>query len=217
MAVTGDALSTIGLLDNDLRSLQSLNEIVHELMPRYCVRWMVTKGELAEERCLDPRTRPDILLVDMSLYGMPGSVVCRRIRERISDMPILAMTSFPVSLYKEKSLLSGAQGICSKNSEDELITSIDFICRGGVEQSFQTADEAHRRLMEERGDRSRGLTPKEMEIMDCVTENMSDREIADMLGLAPATIRRHIYNAKTKLHAKNRFQAALMWLKGEGW
>ena len=71
--------------------------------------------------------------------------------------------------------------------------------------------------MEERGNRSRGLTPKEMEIMDCVTENMSDREIADMLGLAPATIRRHIYNAKTKLHAKNRFQAALMWLKGEGW
>lgn len=46
--------------------------------------------------CLDGRTRPDVLLMDVSLSDMSGIEACRRIRERDGDMPVLMITAFPI-------------------------------------------------------------------------------------------------------------------------
>lgn len=208
----------IGLLDNDMRSLQSLEMMFDELIERSHVQWKVTTGEEAERLCGKKGTRPDILLVDMSLQGMQGPTVCRRIRERLGVMPILAMTAFPVELYCDKARQAGAQGIVSKNSESELVGGINELMVGRTYgEGFETVEAAHERVVAERRDSTRNLTRQEIAVMDYVAENNDDDAIAAALGISVATVRKHIQNAKRKLHARNRFQAALMWLKGEDW
>ena len=207
---------SVGLVDNDRRSLESLRRIFVELVDGLSVKWMVTKGEEAERLCLDPERRPDVLLIDMSLDGMQGPVVCRRMRERLSVMPILAMTAFPTERYSAKVARAGAQGICSKNSETDLVKGIGVVVQGktyGV--GFDTATDARKRLLEERANNSRRLTDKEMEVMDHVADGLTDREIAAKLGIALSTVRKHVQNAKSKMQAKNRFQAMWMWFNGE--
>lgn len=207
---------SVGIVDNDERSLHSLREILTDLIDELSVKWMVTSGEDAEPLCLESKSRPDMLLVDMSLNGMQGPVLCRRIREKIDVMPILAMTAFPVERYAIKAANSGAQGICSKNSEADLVNSINIIKREGVRGAgFDTVCHAHERLVEERQRNANSLTFKEMEVMDYASEGMLDEEVAHKMNIAVSTVRKHMQNAKNKLGAKNRFQALWMWINGE--
>ncbi|KAA8815438.1 response regulator transcription factor [Bifidobacterium callitrichos] len=207
---------SVGIVDNDERSLHSLREILTDLIDELSVKWMVTSGEDAEPLCLESKSRPDMLLVDMSLNGMQGPVLCRRIREKIDVMPILAMTAFPVERYAIKAANSGAQGICSKNSEADLVNCVNTInCAGVLGAGFDTVRHAHERLVEERQRNAKSLTFKEMEVMDYASEGMLDEEVAHKMNIAVSTVRKHMQNAKNKLGAKNRFQALWMWINGE--
>lgn len=210
---------TVGMVDNDARSIASLREIIEDLIPRAAVIWSVTDGTDAVSRCLSERGRPDIVLVDMSLEGMPGPTVCRIMREHCSMMPIVAMTAFSTNMYRSIAARAGAQGIVGKNSESDFVEGIhEVICGrtyGG--QLFESAAMACARVQEEQRSSDRNLTQQEILVMELLAENKDDGQIASELSIVPATVRKHIQNARRKLHAKNRFQAALMWITGADW
>lgn len=86
----------IGDVDNDELVLGALSSSLAGAFGRDAVAWRCLSGRRAVSLCLDGRTRPDVLLMDVSLSDMSGIEACRRIRERDGDMPVLMITAFPI-------------------------------------------------------------------------------------------------------------------------
>ena len=84
----------IGIVDNDELTLAALSTYLEHRFGSGSVAWRCVLGGKAVRLCRDEKTRPDVLLLDMSLSDMDGVAVCRAIRGE-GSMPILAITSFP--------------------------------------------------------------------------------------------------------------------------
>lgn len=106
---------TVGIVDNDRFVLPSLKASIEELSDDMQVIWTTSDGGQAVSNCLTAATRPKVLLADMSMEGVSGISVCRRIRTRIGKVGILAMTAYSIDRYAEKASLAGAQGIVGKS------------------------------------------------------------------------------------------------------
>lgn len=78
------------------------------------VIWTSTDPQRAIDLSLADATRPDVLVVDMSLEGMGGAQVCRAIRTRTATIALLGVTSFSLRMYGPDALANGAQCLISK-------------------------------------------------------------------------------------------------------
>lgn len=113
---------TVGIVDNDRFVLPSLKTSIEELSDDMQVIWTTSDGGQAVSNCLTASTRPKVLLADMSMEGVSGISVCRRIRTRIGKVGILAMTAYSIDKYAEKASLAGAQGIVGKSDDQQIVT-----------------------------------------------------------------------------------------------
>lgn len=210
-----DTEITVGIVDNDKFVLPSLRTSIGELMPEARVVWVTMDGGEAVSNCLNAATRPRVLLADMSMEGVSGISVCRRIRTRISKVGILAMTAYSLDKYSEKASLAGAQGIVGKADEQRIVTAIRTIASGGTwGDGFESPLTAHVRLKNQSGAHA-VLTDREFEIMDSFAAGMSIKDIASTLNITPETVKKHGQRAMHKLGANSRWQAVAMWLNAE--
>lgn len=206
---------TIGIVDNDRFVLPSLKTSITELLPEANVVWTTTDGGEAVRYCLHADTRPKVLLADMSMEGVSGISVCRRIRTRIGKVGILAMTAYSLDKYAAKASLAGAQGIVGKSDEQRIVSALRTVASGGTwGDGFESSMTAHVRLKHQTG-MSATLTDREFEIMDSFAAGMSIKAIAEMLNIMPETVKKHGQKAMHKLGATSRWQAVALWLNSE--
>lgn len=59
----------------------------------------------------------------------------------------------------------------------------------------------------------KGLTRREKQVLECVIEGNSNKMIALSLGISESTVKNHMTNAMTKLGARNRAQAAILYIR----
>jgi DNA-binding NarL/FixJ family response regulator len=206
---------TIGIVDNDRFVLPSLTASVAELLPGSRVIWTTYDGGQAVANCFDAVLKPHVLLCDMSMEGISGISVCRRIRSRISKVGILAMTAYSLDKYAEKASLAGAQGIVGKSDEWQIVAAIRAVAAGGTwGDGFETSPTAHVRLKNQTSTNSL-LTDREFEIMDSFAAGMSIKDISEILNITPETVKKHGQRAMHKLGASSRWQAVALWLNSE--
>ena len=86
----------IGIVDNDVLTLGALSSYLTQRFGDEKILWRCTLGKKAAELCSNSQTRPQILLMDMSLSDADGVQICQEIRRTVDDMPILAIYSFPL-------------------------------------------------------------------------------------------------------------------------
>ena len=115
----------IGDVDNDELVLGALSSSLAGAFGRDAVAWRCLSGRRAVSLCLDGRTRPDVLLMDVSLSDMSGIEACRRIRERDGDMPVLMITAFPIDRppatpHKPARRASSPSAVCDASGLDWL-------------------------------------------------------------------------------------------------
>ncbi|HEY7666906.1 MAG TPA: helix-turn-helix transcriptional regulator [Actinomycetota bacterium] len=55
------------------------------------------------------------------------------------------------------------------------------------------------------------LSPRQREIVECVSRGMSNSEIAEEMGIAPSTVKSHLASVYTKMGVSNRTQAAVAY------
>ena len=94
MGIFDDLTGTIGMVDDDRRSLDSLERLVLEMTPGLRIAWSVIDGPRAVSRTLDARTRPALVQVDLSMESMSAVMECRRIRPRDSPVKLRAKHPF---------------------------------------------------------------------------------------------------------------------------
>jgi len=152
----------------------------------------------------------DVVLLDISLPGVGGLEVLRRIKDRRPKLPVLMLSIHDEEAYAIRTLKMGASGYMTKNSApEELVAALQIVARGGryVSPSFagRLADIMSGDVEDEPFDT---LSDRECQVMVKLAEGASVSEIAGELYLSPKTITTYRTRILTKMDMKNNAQLA---------
>jgi len=169
------------------------------------------------------RFRPDIILMDLYMPEMDGFEAAKIIRENYPDTKIIALTVEDSEQRVLEGIKAGVQGYILKDVEpDALASTIKAVYAGEMvihpkitsmlfrelEQTAGCQGDSHAR-----GNEKVRLTPREVEILECIARGIHNKEIASRLFISEKTVKNHITNIFKKLQVEDRTQAALSAIK----
>lgn len=172
-----------------------------------------TAVQLAQQLSLD------VVLLDIGLPGLGGIEACRQIARAKPQLPILILTSRAQKSLIAHLIEAGARGYCLKGLEAKvLILALRSLAAGAswwdrsvtseIQAAFQRTSESELESMQNPLVQS-PLTKREQEILVLITEGKTNHEIADLLYIAPGTVRVHVHAILHKLGVSDRAQAAI--------
>lgn len=152
-------------------------------------------------------SRPDLLLIDITLPGKSGLELVKDIKAMQPDMLMLVISMHDESLYADRVLRAGARGYITKHEGGEkLIAAIRHVLSGKI---YVSESMSHHILEifsggQTRLDRSsiEKLSDREFEVFQSLGEGLSSQQIAKKLHLSAKTVDAHRANIKTKLSIK---------------
>lgn len=163
---------------------------------------------------LAEKLQPDIALVDYDLGGQDGIALTEKIMARCPDCSVVILTGSEDENQMRRALSLGAKGYILKDIEpDKLVTRLQEIAAGEIAfpQSFLINQARNSVLPQKEG----ALTPREIEVLQLVTDGHTDRSIGNQLEVSENTVRNHMKSVRRKLGVTNRVQATLAGL-GKG-
>jgi len=137
---------------------------------------------------------PDIVLMDIEMPGMNGIEATKKALEKYPDLKIIALSMFNEDNYVESMIDSGVRGFLLKNiNKEKLEKALEAVQKGGNYYSEELWEFFTRRINtthEEKNKKSDDykLTKREQEILDLLSQGMSNKEIADKLFLSERTV-----------------------------
>lgn len=155
------------------------------------------------------RLQPDVVLMDLLLPQMDGIEATATIRRELPEIEVLALTSVLEDERIFAAIRAGAIGYLLKDTEaHELRRAIKAAAAGQVQLSPEVAT----RLMRQQQPPSPAeeLTPRELEVLQLVTQGLTNRGIALDLGIGEKTVKTHVSNILSKLDVLSRTQAAVL-------
>ena len=163
-----------------------------------------------------PRDRPDVVLMDINLPGMNGVECVRRLKQLAPDSLVIMLTVYEDTENIFNALAAGASGYLLKRTpRGEVLDAILEVHRGGspmtthiarkVVQSFQQTGASSQP--------TEGLSPREQEVLDCLSKGFLYKEIADKLGISYETVHTYIRRIYEKLQVRTRTEAVAKFLR----
>lgn len=163
------------------------------------------------------RSRPDVVLMDLRMPGVDGLTAIERIA-RLPDPPVVVvLTTFDADQYVLRALRAGAAGFLVKSTPPEELIGLVRVAADG---HTVLSPAAARRLIaastdglsnrEHARDLLGSLTEREVEVLACLGEGLSNAQIASRLFLSEATIKGYVSRMLDKLGCANRTQAGLL-------
>ncbi|SHG85631.1 response regulator [Streptoalloteichus hindustanus] len=163
------------------------------------------------------RHRPHVVLMDLRMPGVDGLTAIEHIG-RLPDPPaVVALTTFDVDQYVLRALRAGAAGFLVKSTPPEDLIGLVRVAADGhtvlspsaarrlvaASTDEHTARERARTLVDQ-------LTSREVEVLTCLGEGLSNARIAQRLHLSEATVKGYVSRMLDKLDCANRTQAGLL-------
>lgn len=169
----------------------------------------------AEEALQLLRTTPiDLIVLDLSLPGMGGIELTRRILQRFPEARILAFSMHRDPLFASQALRAGALGYVTKSSTPEtLIQAIYKVARNEKVLSPDIAPEMALSLLEGDSNPADDLSPREFEVLRLLLGGQAVEEIAGILNISPKTVQNTHYQIKAKLGVRSDFELAKLAMK----
>jgi two-component system NarL family response regulator len=162
---------------------------------------LAATGEEAVE--LFQSCQPDVTLMDLRLRATSGVEAIRAIRKIDATARIIVLTMYQGDEDIFRALEAGATTYLLKDMlTDDLIQVIRDVSAG---RQTTVSPEVQARLAE-RSVRPE-LTPREIEILNLISQGMQNREIATALGISEATAQVHVKNILAKLDVRHRTAA----------
>ena len=180
-------------------------------------------GDGAEAARRAELDRPDVALLDIKMPRLNGIEAAKLIRARSPGTRVVMLTTFDTDDLVFEAILAGAIGYLLKDTEEEeILATVREAARGQSRMSPAIARRVlddFRRIKQMRPAPSPNsdqeeLTPREREILDLIGAGLSNRDIGDKLSLAEGTVKNHVSNILSKLHARSRTELAVRALKG---
>ena len=179
----------------------------------------------AEAVTLARAFRPDVALLDIKMPRLNGIEAAKQITRERPETRAVMLTTFDTDDLIFDAILAGAIGYLLKDAEEsEIVATVKDAARGQSRMSPAIARRViddFRRLKKPRAaPAARGvddrLTARESAILELIGAGKSNRDIAQALELAEGTVKNHVSNILSKLHARSRTELAIKALGGAG-
>jgi len=164
-------------------------------------------GDALELLELLKRLSADMVILDISMPGMPGMVAAKEIKRRYPLVKVLILTMHKKKEYLNDAIAAGVDGYLLKEDvSKELGSAVDKIRQGMIYISPLLSNELtslfvqSRRVVPESPEEP--LSLREIEIIKLIAEGKSSREIAAQLFLSFRTIQNHRTRIMRKLGLK---------------
>ena len=168
--------------------------------PDMVVVGAASSGEEAVE--MFTRVKPDITLMDLNLRGMSGLDAIKAIRRQDARARLVVLTMHNGEEYIHRALEAGAASYVLKDTlSDNLVGTIRDVYEG----RRTLAPDVEARLAERAGNAH--LTPREVQVIELISQGMRNKEIAAALGISFETAQVHVKNILAKLKVQDRTAA----------
>ncbi len=160
--------------------------------------------------------QPHVVLLDVGLCDQESIRVAATLKQDAPNAKIIIMDLMPVNEEIVEFVNLGVSGFVLKDATlDDLIDTIRAVAAGDkvlparmTESLFsQIVKEAQARASDEVLEDVR-MTRREREVIDLIAEGLSNKEIAQRLGIATHTVKTHVRNVMEKLELHTRLQIA---------
>lgn len=184
--------------------------------PDFAVIAQAGSGEAAVERTFE--LHPDMVLLDVNMPGIGGIAAAGQIAERLPDVRIMMLTVAEDTESLLAALKAGAHGYVLKGvSANELRTITRNVAAGEAYVTPTLAAEMLTEFSRPRApDAFSTLTTRETEVLELLSQGLTNREIGERLHLAEKTVKHYMTVILQKLHVRTRTEAALMAVQHGG-
>jgi DNA-binding NarL/FixJ family response regulator len=164
-------------------------------------------------------SRPDVVLLDISMPGLSGIDAIPMLRKVSPKTKIVMLTHHEGETFVEQALRAGADGYLSKDSEpEELVLALESVCKGNMFLSPKVAGSlVHRSRGPGEASLHRGrlesLTPREREVFQLLALGKSNKEVARSLEMSVGTAKKHRENLQRKLECHSAAELALLAIR----
>ncbi|MBI1268430.1 MAG: response regulator [Cryomorphaceae bacterium] len=180
------------------------------------VLWVACNGLEVLEKITNKQ--PDVILMDINMPEMNGVEATKKLKSQYPQVKVIMLTVFDENEKIFNSILAGASGYLLKDEKPaRLLTALLEAMDGGAPMSPIIAQKSLQLIRSIGSDPQPsidfGLSQREMEILEKISEGSNYQEIAEKLFIAPKTVRKHIENIYKKLQVHNKVEAIQLAMK----
>ncbi len=191
-------MAKILIVDDHFLFAQAVEREVRRLQPESeCAR----AGSLADALTLMRLGKKfDLVLLDLKLPDANGLGAVESVRKESPQSKIAVISAYEDARLMREAYRLEAVGYLSKSSAPESFErGLQLLLSGGAYFPQDVLDAR-------RPPGPHGLTPREGDVLDQLVRGMTSKQIARKLGLAPATVDKHVEQIRVKLGARSRIQ-----------
>ena len=156
--------------------------------------------------------KPDVILMDLVMPGKSGIEAILDIKDKQPKARILVLTSYAEQDKVIEAIQAGAYGFLLKDtSPDDLVQTIHSV----YADKLTLPQELTEMLFSQQPGKTvrpsalDPLTGRERDVLGCIAEGMSNKQVAQQLSISTTTVRSHVSSLLRKLNLENRTQLAL--------
>jgi len=157
------------------------------------------------------KIQPDLIVMDISLYGASGIELTRKILQKSPDIKIVMLSMYSKVIYITESLKAGAKGYILKEADmDSIMDGIKKVLSGETYVDSRISSKVIASLIAPEEELATSdnntydsLTSREQEILRLLAEGRDIREIAKELCISSKTVINHRTNIMQKLNCSN--------------
>jgi DNA-binding NarL/FixJ family response regulator len=160
-------------------------------------------GETAVTSALS--LRPDVVVMDVSMPGMPGHEATKRIRAENPDIKVLALTGHEDRGYMQLALSAGAQGYVPKRAAThDLVRAIRAVASGELFIDPSVREDFTAIMQPQPTTSPTQLSDREEEVLRSIAQGHLLKQIANRLGVGLRTVETYKVRAMEKIGLKSR-------------
>src|SRR5712671_4517062 len=179
------------VVDDDISVRESLQLLIE------CEGWHPETFASAQEFLARPRALvPSCLVLDVSLPGLNGLELQKRVAIERTDVPIIFITGYGDVPMTVQAMKAGAVEFLTKPFSDDVLLSA---IRNAIERSKTAL--GHEAEMQALRDRYESLTRREREVMALVASGLLNKQVGGELGISEITVKAHRGQVMQKMKA----------------
>lgn len=164
------------------------------------------------------KLQPDVVLMDVRMPLMDGIEATGKISSSAAEARIIILTTFDLDEYAFAGLQAGASAFLLKDvAPQDLVQAVRLVASGDAVVAPRVTQRLLENFVRSRHPRPvqpadpllGDLTPRELEVAQCIAQGLSNAEIAHSLFLSEATVKTHVRRILTKLHLRDRVQVVV--------
>ena len=167
---------------------------------------------------LAEQLKPDLVLLDLDMPIMNRTEALAQMLARNRELPVVMLTVSEDAEDLKEAFVLGARGYLVKNIDaDYLVNSVRQVVAGESVMSPEMTSKfvngiraKHLSLMPEvRPETVKSLTERERQILGCLAQGASNREMANLLNMSESTVKAHLQRIMRRFDFSSRVQAAV--------